>query len=108
MSTCGAEATGITRGARQTADFNDADGRQFLHHELGDSIATVEHDLFARIEVDQAHLDLAAVPRIDSPWTVHHTHAMANSQATARVDEGCVSGGQRDRQAGGNQRPLPG
>ena len=78
-----------------------------LDDELGDPVAAVEHDRLPRVEVDERHLDLAAVAGVDRAGRVDQRHAVLHREPGPRVHEGGVPLGQRDRDAGREQHALP-
>src|SRR5262245_1260594 len=77
-----------------------------LHHELRDPVAAPERDRASRIGVQQDHLDLATVSGVDRARRVDDGDPVPGGQPGARVHERRVPGGQRDRDAGANQRAL--
>ena len=72
--------------------------------ELRDALAALEHDRLGRIVVDQQHLDLAAIARVDQPRRVEDGHAAAQGQARARKHEPGVARRDRERETGADQR----
>lgn len=70
-----------------------------LDHQLSDPLAPHDPELLGWIGVDQEHLQLAAVARVDQPGRVETGHPMGQCQAAARLDEPGVSGWYRDGQA---------
>src|SRR6185436_18030308 len=79
-----------------------------VHHELGDPVAAADPDRGARIEVDEAHDDLAAVARVDGARRVDDGEAAPRGQARTGVHEARVAGRQRDRDARRHQRAFAG
>lgn len=74
-----------------------------LHQQLGDPVAAVHHDRIDRVEVDQRHLDLAAISRVDRPRTVHDRKSNARGQSRTRVDQADHPVRNRDRDARSHQ-----
>ena len=64
-------------------------------------------DGLARVEVDQQHLDLAAVARVDGAGRVDDRDPEPGRQPGARVHQGDVAVRQRDRDAGRARAPAP-
>ena len=77
-----------------------------LDDQLGDPVAAPEHHGLARVEVDHAHLDLAAIAGVDRAGRVDQADPVPDRQPGARVDERGVAVRQRDGDAGGQQRAL--
>src|SRR5206468_149527 len=67
-----------------------------LDDQLGDPVAAAEPDRLARVVVDQADLDLAAVAGVDRAGGVDHAQAGPGRQTGAGVHEGGEPVGQRD------------
>src|SRR5581483_9217883 len=75
MSSGGAVAAVAARGLRQAGFVERRHLDQFgqldlLHQQLRNAITAMHRDRRAPVEVDQRHLDLAAVARVDGSWTV--------------------------------------
>ena len=77
-----------------------------LDHELRDPVAAPERDRVNRIGVQQDHLDLATVSGVDRARRVDDRDPVPDGQPGARVHERRVPRGQRDRDAGADQRSL--
>jgi hypothetical protein len=75
-------------------------------HQLRDAIAAPNRERLAS-RVHQDHLDLAAVVRVDGAGRVGEHDPVTQRQPAARADLRLESLGDRDRQAGRHQRPLP-
>jgi hypothetical protein len=78
-----------------------------LDHQLRDPVAPLELDRQPRVVVDQQHLDLAAVARVDGARGVHDRQAVPGGEPGPGVHQGDVPLRQRDRDPGRHQRPLP-
>ena len=59
-------------------------------------------------EIDQQHLDFAAVVGIDGAGRVEHGETVLHGEAGARPHLRLDAGGQRDGDAGGNERARAG
>ena len=98
------------RAAGRTGEALHLDEPGLLHlldDQLGDPVAAGQVDRLPRVEVDQQHLDLAAVAGVDGPGRVDDRHPEPGGEPGARVHQGDVPVRQRDRDAGRHQRPLP-
>ena len=76
--------------------------------ELCDPHAGLDHERLAGVGVEQHDPDLAAIALVDQPRRVHDREPVPRGEAGARLDEACVAFGDRDREAGADERPLPG
>jgi hypothetical protein len=79
-----------------------------LDDQLRDPVSTLEADWLVPVRVEQRHLDLAPVARVDGPRCVHDRHPVVRGQAGPGVHERRVPRGQRDGQPGPHQRTLAG
>jgi hypothetical protein len=77
-----------------------------LNHKLGNPVTSLEPYRVLDIGVQQNHLDLATVPRVDSARRIDDRQPVPGSQPRARVHEACVPIWQRDAHAGADSRPL--
>lgn len=100
-------ASAPTNALGKGLDSLESGALEPLDDQLGDPVAAPEHDLLDRVVVDQQDLDLAAVPRIDRSRGVHDRQPVPRCQARTGVDESDVAVGQRDRDPGRDERPLP-
>src|SRR6185312_12473699 len=101
-------ATSTAFGRRQLGDLDEPDVLDTLHDQLRDPVAAAQTQLVAEVVVDQAHADLAAVPRVDRARGVHDRQPRARRQPGAWVHETGVPGGQGDRNTGADHGPLTG
>ena len=113
MRASGGESSGRTvaplathRGG-EDVDLDEPGALEPLDHQLGDPVAAAQLDRLDRVVVDQHHLDLAAVARVDGAGGVDDREAVARRQPGARVDQRDEAVGQRERDPGRHQRPLP-
>ena len=101
------------RAARGVAEFIGVLDGLHLHtrdrrdYELRDAITRRDHVVFAA-EVDEQHLELAAVVLVDRAGCVRHGDAVPQRQARTRAYLAFVAGGQRDREAGRHGRARSG
>lgn len=58
-----------------------------LNQKLCDPISAVHDDGFGRVEVDQRHLDLAAISGVDGAGAVHDRKSHAGSQTRTRMNQ---------------------
>ena len=79
-----------------------------LDQKLRDAVAATQHDRSTGVEVDQLHLDLAAISGIDGAGGVDDRQSQARGQTGARVNQTHHALRDCHRDAGGNQSPLPG
>jgi hypothetical protein len=112
MPSRGTVATGATSGVPQPSfvERRDLDKlRQFdtLHKQLCDPVASVDHDRFGWVEVDQRNLDLATVARVDGAGAVHDGKPNAGSQSRPGMDKPDHALRDRDRNTRGDERALP-
>ena len=75
--------------------------------ELRDPHPGLDHERLARVGVQQHDPDLAAVALVDQARRVHDRQAVPRREAGARLNEARVAFGDRDREAGADERPLP-
>lgn len=79
-----------------------------LHQQLRDAVTAVHHDRLGRIQVDQRHLDLAAVTRVDGTRTVDNRKPNARSQSRPRMHQADHPERDRDRDTRSHQGSVPG
>jgi len=101
-------AARATRGVSQSGLVERRDLDQLgqfdpLHQQLCDAIAAPYRDRLVGVEVDQCHLDLAAVSGVDRSWRVHDRKPNAGSQSRPRVDESNHAVRDRNGDPGGNE-----
>jgi oligoribonuclease len=77
--------------------------RDRLDHKLGDAVAPLYLVRRCRIQVDEDHGQLVTVSGVDEPGTVEDSHAVAQGQAAARLNEAGVSLRDGDRDPGGDE-----
>ena len=77
-----------------------------LHDELGDAFTAGDLERLGRIVVDQAHLQLTAVARVDQPRGVQDGDPVLERKTAPRLDQACVPLRKRDRDAGGDEGPT--
>jgi len=78
-----------------------------LDDELSDPIASADLEVRLRIGVDEEHLDLASIARIDEPGCVQACDAVSHRQTAPRLDESGVAARQGDHQPGRHERTAP-
>ena len=79
-----------------------------LHDKLGDAFTAGDLERLSRIVVDQAHLQLTAVARVDQPRGVQDGDPVLERKTAPRLDQACVPLRKRDRDAGGDEGPTAG
>lgn len=79
-----------------------------LNQQLGDPVATPDTDRLHRIEVDQRHLDLAAIAGVDRTGAVHDRKTYARSQTGPGMNQADHAVRDSHRDTGWNQAALPG
>jgi hypothetical protein len=77
-----------------------------LNHKLGNPVTSPELYRVLGIGVQQNHLDLATVPRVDSARRIDDRQPEPGSQSRARMHEPCVPIWQGDAHAGADCGPL--
>ena len=102
-ATCGVGQPGLVERGNLD-EFRQLDA---LDQKLGNSVTAIDHDRFGGVEVDQRHLDLAAVAGINGTRTVDDRKPHARSQSRPGMDEADHSFRYRHRNPGGHQRALP-
>src|SRR5258706_14546811 len=85
-----AETTVAALGPIQIVHFDDLHHRHRYDEHLGDAHPALDDEFFAP-EVDQRHLDLAAVVGVDGSGRVDHGDAVPAGQAAAGADLRLVS-----------------
>src|SRR5215218_8877557 len=100
----GAEAEGVAVGDIERVDRLPLDLLDALDHQLRDAIAPLDGERRGRIGVDQEHLELTAVLRIDQPRRVEARDAVLEGESRAGQHEARVTCGYRDREAGRDER----
>src|SRR5690606_27790666 len=95
------------RGVVELVHFDEVDEFDTLDEQLRDAVASAEFDGALGVVVDQAHLDLSTVARVDRPGSVHDGQAELGGEARTGVDQADRAHGQRDSDAGADERPLP-
>lgn len=83
-------------GLVEIVDLHDIPQLDALDEELCDPVTARDPDGFGRIEVDEVHLDLPPVARVDGPGSVDDGQARPRRQSGPRVHETHVPDGQRD------------
>jgi L-seryl-tRNA(Ser) seleniumtransferase len=76
-----------------------------LDHQLGQPFTARDDKSMVRVRVQQDHLHLTAVRRIDQAWRVGHGQAVVQRVTAARQHETRVAHGDGDRDAGWHQEP---
>src|SRR5262245_52828373 len=104
----GPEAATATCRPRQRLHFVQHHVRHPLDDQLGDPVAALEADGVVAIGVEQGDPDLATVPRVHGARRIDQRDAVPRGEPGPRMDERGVAVGQRDRDPGGNDGPLPG
>lgn len=88
---------------RQRVDLLEVGVLDLLHDELGDAVAPPERQRHGPIMVDQADLDLTAVPGVHGSRRVDHAQARAGGKPGPGVHESGVALRQRHRDAGAHE-----
>src|SRR3974377_1452972 len=99
----GAEAALPSRRAAEVDHKLDQRMLNARHHELGDAIAAADGEWF-RPEIDEQHLDLAAIVRVNGAGAIQERGAGFQRQAGARAKLRFEPWWQFEREAGGNER----
>ena len=79
----------------QLFDSNESSLLKLLKHDLGDSIAAVDREIFIR-GVEENDGNLASIGRVDGARRVHDRDAVLCSEARTRMNQRDVSVGKRD------------
>src|SRR5271165_4434893 len=77
-----------------------------LNNKLSYPVTSPEAHRMLGIGVQQDHLDLATVPRVDSAWRIDDGDAVLRGQTGTRMHEGGVPIRERDAHAGADDGPL--
>jgi hypothetical protein len=101
-------AAGATLGLGQQLHQFEAGLLHTLDDQLSDPIAAPQLDGLGPIVIDDDHLQLAPVARVDGCGSVEQSETGSPGKARAGVEEAGITGRQRDREAGRQQRPLAG
>src|SRR5258708_14887263 len=101
-------ASGTPVRSRQDLDFCKYRAFYSLNNKLGYPVTSPEAHRMLGIGVQQDHLDLATVPRVDSAWRVDDRDAVPRGQPGARMHEGGVPIRQRDAHPGADNGTLAG
>ena len=100
--------SGRPLGARQPFDLDEPRSLEPLEHQLGDAITARHLDSGGGVEVDQQHLDLAAITGVDGSRRVHDGHPALSRKTRTGVNQRDITSRQRNADARGYQRPLSG
>lgn len=95
-------------GLVERRDLDQLDQLDPLDQQLGDPVAAAHHDRRGRVEVDQRHLDLAAIAGVDGARTVDDRKPHSRSQSGPRMHQADHPVRDRDGDTGAHQGPLPG
>lgn len=76
-ATATAEPVGIAIRGRKLIDHDQVGLLDSLDHELGNPVATPNLEGLARVGVDQQHLQLTPIPRVDQAWGIQAGDAVA-------------------------------
>jgi len=74
---------------------------------LGDSFTAGDLESLVRVVIDQAHLELAPVARVDEAGGVEAGDTVLESESATGLDEAGVSLRKGDGDTRGNQGPAP-
>ena len=77
-----------------------------MHHQLSDSFAAADLESLVRVVIDQAHLELTAVARVDEAGGVEAGDTVLEGEPATGLDETGVSLGKSDGDTRGNQGPA--
>jgi hypothetical protein len=77
-----------------------------LDYQLRDPVSAAEADRVVPVRVQQGHLDLPAVTRVDGPRRVHQRYPVLGGQPGAGMHERRVPVGQGYRDPGPHQGPF--
>src|SRR5204863_5158045 len=75
--------------------------------ELRDPHPRLDDESLVRVCVEQHDLELPAVAGVDEPRRVQNCDAVPRGKPRTRLDEARVAVGDRHREAGSDERPLP-
>jgi hypothetical protein len=103
----GAEAPLAALARRQFVHLDELDAGNWQDDELGDPHPRLDDERLAEVGVQQRDLQLAAVPGIDEARCVDDRDPVLGREAGARLDESGIAVGNRDREAGRDERALP-
>src|SRR5215218_3021364 len=101
-----AEAEGVAGGGVERVDLLPLDLFDALDHQLRDAVASLDGEGRTRVGVDQQHLELTAVLRIDQTWCVEARDAVLQRQAGAREHEAGVARRDGHRETGRHEGPA--
>ena len=74
-----------------------------LHDQLSDALAPLDMEVLGRVGVDEQHLEFTAVAAVDETGGVETGDAVLEGETAARLDETCVSIGDRHGESGGDE-----
>ncbi len=94
-------------GLVERRNLDQLDQLDLLDQQLGDAVAAVHHDRRGWIEIDQRHLDLAAIARVDGARTVDDRKPHPRGQSRAGVDQADHAERDGDGDARSYQGTLP-
>ena len=103
-----AEAACAALARRQLVHLDELDLGDREDDELRDAHPRLDHERLARVGVQERHLELAAVAGVDQAGRVDERDAVTRREAGARLDEAGIALGDRDGEAGRDERPLAG
>src|SRR5262249_35095894 len=86
-------------GGVESLDLDPLDHRDGLHDELRDAVTSMDRELVLGIRVDEEHLELAPVERIDQTRRVEARDAVLQRKSGTGEHEAGVTRGERDRDA---------
>lgn len=96
-----------TFGVVQLVDTDELGMDEWNDDELRDTITNLELNRLVLIQVDQRHLDLASVPRVDGSGSVDDGQTGTDGKPRPGVDEPHMPIGDGDSNAGGDESALP-
>lgn len=108
MATRGTVPARTSHRVRQCVDLGERHVLDPLDDQLGDAITPGDVYRLVQVVVNQQHLDLATVTRIDRAGGVHHGQSVTQCQTGAWVDERGETGRQGDCDPRRDEVPLSG
>jgi hypothetical protein len=104
---CGrAEAAHASLRLGQLVDLDGLDPGKLEQDELRDAHPGLDDEGLTRVGVQERDAQLAAVAGVDEAGSVHDRDAVLDRKPGTRLDEARVALGDRDREAGADERAL--
>jgi len=95
-------------GLVERRHLNHVNQLNLLHQQLSNTVAAVHDDRHSRVEIDQRHLDLAAISSVDGARAVDDRKPNPRSQSRPRMHQPDHSERDGDREPGPHQGTASG